>query len=116
MKTTIAIAATLTLSSLLMAGNAQAISRVDTLGKSCAAIKQTLAREGAAILRYPSKRDPSITLYDRYVSNRGACTFGEVTQRATVPARDTASCPVLKCYRPDYDDNMLRIRPRFGRD
>ncbi|WP_245415142.1 hypothetical protein [Hoeflea marina] len=111
-----ALSAALALSTLVMAGQASAISRIETLGQSCGAIKQTLAREGAAILRHPSPRNSSITLYDRYVSNRGSCTFGEVTQRASVPASDTASCPVLKCYRPDYDDDIMRIRPRFGRD
>lgn len=116
MKMRHAISATLALSTLLMAGDASAIMRIETRSQSCAAIKQALNREGAAILRYKSKNNTGITLYDRYVSNRASCTFGEVTQRATVPARDTPSCPVLKCYRPDYEDDLLRIRPRFGRN
>ncbi|EDQ33993.2 hypothetical protein HPDFL43_06050 [Hoeflea phototrophica DFL-43] len=88
-----------------LAGPASAISRIQTTGQSCAAIKQVLANEGAAILRYPSKRTPGITLYDRYVANANSCLQGEVTQRATVPAKDTNSCAVLRCFRPDYDDN-----------
>lgn len=95
-----AVAATLTL-----AGPASAISRIQTTGQSCAAIKQMLANEGAAILRYPSRRTPGITLYDRYVANANSCLQGEVMQRASVPAKDTNSCPVLRCFRPDYDDN-----------
>ena len=105
----IAVAAALPL--LAMSSPASAISRVQTTGKTCAAIGQILSREGAAILRYPSKRTPGITLYDRYVANANSCLQGEITQRATVPTRDTNSCAVLKCYRPDYgNDEIFRRR------
>lgn len=96
--------------SVLLPIEAQAISRVETMGRTCGQVKALLENEGAAILRYPSKRNTGMMLYDRYVANRHACLMGEITQRATVPTRDTGSCPVLKCHRPDYDDEF-RIRP-----
>lgn len=95
---------------ILMPLPAQAISRVETTGRTCGQVKALLDNEGAAILRYPSKRNKGMVLYDRYVANRHSCVMGEVTQRATVPTSDTGACPVLKCYRPDYDDEF-RIRP-----
>ena len=116
MKMRHAISATLALSALVAASDASAITRIETRGQSCGAIQRTLNLEGAAILRYRSKNKTGLPIYDRYVANRSACTFGEVTERATVPTRDTARCPVLKCYRPDYDDNRLLMRPRFGMD
>lgn len=96
--------------SILLPIPAQAISRVETMGRTCGQVKALLQNEGAAILRYPSKRNTGIVLYDRYVANRHSCVMGEITERASVPTSDTGSCPVLKCYRPDYDDDF-RIRP-----
>ena len=92
---------------LLTVSQAQAISRVNTTNKSCQAVRDQVAREGAVILRHPAKRTRGITLYDRYVANARYCTFDEITQRAYVPTRDNANCPVLKCVRPDPQDDFL---------
>lgn len=95
-----------------LATPALAISRVDTQNRSCAQVKGIVQSQGAAILRYPSKRSNQI-LYDRYVRNRHSCLLGEITKRATVPTADTEHCPVLKCYRPDRDKRMKFLRPNF---
>jgi hypothetical protein len=93
----------------MLASPALAISRVETTGKSCAQVKSIVQSQGAAILRYHSKRSGQI-LYDRYVRNRHSCVLGEITKRATVPTADAAHCPVLKCYRPDRDRRMKFFR------
>lgn len=72
---------------LLAAGAAQA-QRLDTTQMSCAQARATVARAGAIVLN----SGPHI--YDRYVSDRRFCSFGEVTELAFAPTRDTAMCPV----------------------
>lgn len=99
----------ITLAALATATPALAISRHNTPGMACETIRDTLRREGAAILRYPSPRKPGLTLYDRYVRSEALCAMDEYAERAYVPARDNARCPVLQCERlPDPDS-----RPRM---
>lgn len=93
---------------LTMTAQSQAISRVNTLDHTCGEVKQIVRQQGAAILRYPSKRVPDLVLYDRYVANRHFCVMGEITKRDFVPTGDQKSCLVLKCFRPDYDDRRFR--------
>ncbi len=93
----------LTLSFCIAAGNAWAISRHDPTGMSCAEVHATIAREGATILRYQSRRTPGLPLYDRYVADGRFCTRGEVFYPTTVPAADTGSCPVHICKVQDLD-------------
>ena len=84
---------------------AQAISRYNTPGMSCAAIHGVLEQQNAAILRYPSKRVPGLVLYDRYVKNANYCDSGEVTERESIPSRD-GQCHVYKCVAaPDPCDS-----------
>jgi hypothetical protein len=87
---------------------AQAISRYNVAGMSCGHVQDVVRSEGAAILRYPSPRNPSLTLYDRYVAHGGYCQIDEEAVASFVPTKDTASCPVLKC--------QPRIFQRFGDD
>ena len=87
---------------------AQAISRYTSTSMTCAAIQNAIDREGAVILRYRSKRNPSLQLYGRYVSDFRFCQVEETSQTAWVPARDTASCPVLECVVVDFDDDYWR--------
>lgn len=90
---------------LLAAEPALAISRYNSTGMSCAAVQRTIAREGAVILRYPSRNRARLTLYDRYVADSRFCDGHEFADRATVPTADTPSCPVRACKRrPDPED------------
>jgi hypothetical protein len=82
---------------------AQAISRYETPGMSCDQVQAAVARDGVAILRYRSTRNPSLPLYDRYVANESFCPFDEYAQLATVPASDTGQCRVLKCKQRTYE-------------
>ncbi|TPL60220.1 hypothetical protein FJ942_06515 [Mesorhizobium sp. B2-4-2] len=103
---TVVLAACLT----LVAAKAQAISRYDPTRMECGRVQATIARQGAVILRYQSRRVPGLPLYDRYVQSQQFCTMGEVRTRAYVPSADTKSCPVYNCKRPDND---RRFRRRF---
>lgn len=100
------ILALATLSTMALPANA--ISRYNTNKMTCEQVHSALQREGAAVLRYPSKRNPSLTLYDRYVSSRYACDRHQVLERVSVPTKNTNNCPVLHCIpRPDPCDSLL---------
>lgn len=89
------------------ASPASAISRYDTPSMTCAAVQESIDREGAAILRYPSTRVNNMTLYDRYVRNSRQCDFGEKAETTTVPTRDQQNCPVYHCE-PRCSPSALR--------
>jgi len=106
------IAAVLAVTMAAAVSSANAISRVQTAKNDCSAIRATLIREGAAILRYTSKR--GLPLYDRYVSSSLLCESPSVGVWASVPARDTKSCRVIRCDphgRDDDDGGILNFRP-----
>ena len=88
---------------LLSAGEASAISRYDIDNRSCAAVQAIVDNDGAAILRWRSKRT-GMTLYDRFVRNRSWCYGDQTTDYRSVPAADR-SCPVKRCIEVDLFDN-----------
>ncbi|MEN9896090.1 MAG: hypothetical protein RIR97_1942 [Pseudomonadota bacterium] len=91
-----------------MAMPAQAINRYNTQKMTCQQVQSTLNRDKAAVLRYPSARNPSLTLYDRYVRSGYYCDGHTVPERVTIPVRDTDRCPVLHCIpRPDPCDSLF---------
>jgi len=81
---------------LFLTGSAMAIERYQISRMTCGEVKSVVNGDGAAILRWTSKRS-GMPLYDRYVANGRFCAPGEVTSRASVPTQDLDSCPVLKC-------------------
>ncbi len=92
---------------VLMAAPAHAISRYNSLDMGCTAVQSAVAREGAAIFRYPSKRKPSLILYDRYVAHGGFCAVGEYAANAWIPTADREKCFVRTCKQINYDDDVL---------
>jgi hypothetical protein len=80
---------------LLVATEAQAISRYSATSLSCARIQAIAEAEGAALMRWV--QPPDIQRYDRIVANRRFCFAGETTVPSTVPSADTAACPVYIC-------------------
>ncbi len=82
--------------------SAQAISRHQSTRLSCDAVHAIIEAEGAAIMRYPSRRNPSLTLYDRYVRHTGYCASGEYAKLDTIPTADAPACPVLKCFQKTF--------------
>ena len=103
--------AIMTISASLLAQPALAISRYNTTQLTCDQVRQRVISEGAAILRYPSTRVKNMTLYDRYVTRTALCDPHEYAERAYVPTKDTARCPVLNCQ--DYDPESRRFN--FGK-
>src|SRR3954462_4704305 len=95
----------------LVAAQAQAISRYDPTRLSCVKVQSAIARQGAVILLYQSKRGPGLPPHDRDVQSQQFCIMGEVRTRAYVPSADTKSCPVYNCKRPDNE----HFRHRFIR-
>ncbi len=90
---------------------ALAISRYNSMSMTCAEARSVINRERAVIMRYPAKRTPKMTLYDRYVADSGACDVGYYADQDYLPTKDRASCPVYIC-RPatDLDDDDLIFR------
>jgi hypothetical protein len=87
---------------------AQAINRYNTQKMTCEQVQSTLNRDKAAVLRYPSARNPSLTLYDRYVRSGYYCDGHTVPERVTIPTKNTAQCLVLHCIpRPDPCDSLF---------
>lgn len=98
---------------VLVAAEAQAVSRYDPTRMSCNRVQATIAGQGAVILRYQSSRVPGLPLYDRYVQDERFCNMGEVRTRAYVPSADTKSCAVYVCKRPEFDRRFhRRLFPR----
>ena len=86
------------LSAAVLATPALALKRYDTMSMTCTQVQETLKREGKAQLRYPSRRDPALTLYDTYVGGGNYCSSSDMARPAKVPARNTDNCKVSKCY------------------
>jgi hypothetical protein len=97
----------LTIAAVLAAAiPAEAISRYNSDSLSCAETQARVSDEGAVILRYRSTRNPSLTLYDRYVADGRFCGFREYARLATVPTADRGACRVLVCKPVEYDDHF----------
>jgi hypothetical protein len=110
MRTFLAAGLTVTTLCLAVSGPAQAISRYNSTGMTCAAVQTAIDREGAVVLRYPGRT--GVTLYDRYVASGRLCFSGEYAKSSTVPTRDTAGCPVQHCEkRPDPEDCDSILEP-----
>lgn len=84
---------------LMLAGEASAVSRYQTMSMSCARIQAAVKADGAAILHYPAQDNPSLDRFDRYVRDRTFCSSTQKVRRASVPAGDTRSCAVNRCVR-----------------
>ncbi len=87
------------LSTLFLAGSADAIERYNMAGMSCARIQAALDRDGKAILRSESKKVPGLMLYNTYVGRRHMCAGGQVPVNRSVKAAD-GPCPVVQCITP----------------
>ncbi|MEO9613371.1 MAG: hypothetical protein ABJG86_09445 [Nitratireductor sp.] len=81
----------------LAATPAAAIARYQSEALDCGQAQAILEREGAAIFRYRSKRNPSLTLYDRYVLHGGYCGWDEYAANGWIPTRDDPQCFVRVC-------------------
>ncbi|MDL2402966.1 hypothetical protein [Rhizobium mayense] len=89
-------AAALLLLAIVSASPALAISRYESLSKSCESVQQLISRERSVLLRYPS-RSGNVVLYDRYVAGDGQCGSGYYAASTSVPTKDNPKCPVYNC-------------------
>ena len=87
----------LTITILLSATSAQAVSRYEITNVSCETVQALIRTEGSVILVYRSKGILGLPIYDRYVQGQQYCNFGEVVRGAGVPTADREYCPVRKC-------------------
>jgi|CXWK01.1.fsa_nt_gi hypothetical protein len=81
----------------IVASDASATSRYQTMQLSCVDVQEIVQEEGTAILRWRSRRNPSLPIYGKYVSDSRFCESNEVATFATVPTKDMRSCAVRKC-------------------
>ncbi len=86
-----------TLALAITATSAHAISRHNSQSLSCDTVHEIIDSEGAAIMRYQSRRIPGLPLYDRFVRNGAFCDTEKYPVAATIPAADTDSCVVYRC-------------------
>jgi hypothetical protein len=77
--------------------------RVNALEHSCRSLQRIVEENGAAIIRYPSRNKPGLTLYDRYISNVTSCGNRQMVETMSIPAVDTQRCRVRHCVPSDCD-------------
>ena len=97
---------------LLVSMPAHAITRYNSTSMTCQEVKATIRRDGAAIMRYRSARNPSLQLYGRYVSDDRFCKQEERAETVFIPSADRKSCPVYECKTVDFDDDFPIFRLR----
>ena len=95
----------------LLASDSYAISRYNASSMSCGEVRATIARDGAAIVRYRSARTGR-QLYGRYVADGRFCASSERPETAYITTGDTDGCPVNECRPFDLDDEFLLFRHR----
>ncbi len=70
--------------------------RLNPTTMTCRQVQSTIAQHGAVVLRYPSRSNPNLPIFDRYVANTSHCKYMQVMSRG-VPTRDNPACPVRTC-------------------
>ncbi|MGA1801359.1 hypothetical protein [Rhizobium sp. HT1-10] len=94
-----------------LATPALAINRYNSMSYTCAAAQALVNRERAVIFRHPAARAKNLTLYDRYVSDRGACNLNEYAFQDYLPTKDQKSCPLYTCHSTsELDDDDIIFR------
>jgi len=81
----------------VFAASAQAMNRYNTRNMTCSQVQAALKRDGAAQLQYAAPDNPSIPLYDTFVSATRYCRSSDMSRPAYVTARDTKKCKVRQC-------------------
>lgn len=91
---------------LATASHADAISRYNSTSLSCSKAKSIVSQQGAVVYRYPSSRNASLVLYDRFVASGSHCAFGEIAARKAIPTA-SGKCTLLAC-RPSTRGGIRR--------
>ena len=96
-----------TLAVLIAVAPAAAISRYNAWTMSCGEARATVHAEGAAILNFRAKFNPSIRRYGRFVADQRFCSSSELAEITYIPTADTQACPLRECHIHDFDDDFL---------
>lgn len=97
----------------VLPATAQPVSRYESAALACEDLRSKVREEGAVILRYNSRKNPSLELYGRFVRDSRYCEYEERAKTTYVPAADTDSCRVFHCVVIDRDSGgPLTILPR----
>ena len=86
------------------AAPAIAQGRPDARAMTCAQVQSLIDQSGGVVLTTGQHT------YDRYVAGRRFCQMNEITRPASILARDTDRCPVLRCEAYSRDDIWDRNR------
>ncbi|WP_426232047.1 hypothetical protein [Pararhizobium sp. DWP3-4] len=81
-----------------------AIDRLNAQDYSCDGVNEQVKADGAVIVRYPSKRPPGLTLYDRYVADVGFCESDELLQSTAISTRD-GMCSLSACRERSHSND-----------
>ncbi len=99
----------LCVSIVLAASPALAISRYNPQTMTCQSARAAIHNQGAVIFRYPSKKVPGMTLFDRYVRNSRYCDANKYAEWTNIPTKDDPTCRVLNCQNIDNLDGMFIV-------
>jgi len=94
-----------TVTIVLIASPALAISRLSPLKMTCEQARAAVHNQGAVIFRWTSPR--GLPLYDRFVRDSSFCDPNEYAEWKQIPTRDDRTCPVLFC------ENLNRLDGDF---
>jgi hypothetical protein len=87
-----------------------AIERLYADSTTCAAAQQIVARDGAVILRYPSRKVPGMTLYKRYVRSQFQCDSDDQARLTSVKTADNAQCRLALCRSASHNQSQTSGR------
>jgi hypothetical protein len=84
----------------LIAGSVLAatpVTRQNSKEMSCGALQGMINQQGKAVLRWPSKNKPDLTMYNMYVADSTHCVGQGVIASTTVSTSDDPKCKVNYC-------------------
>lgn len=91
-----------TIALLVATASAQAVSRYNIDGMSCAKVTAALKRDSPAVLSQSSPQ--GVPVYNLYVGSRTDCRGGQVPRNRTVQAAD-GPCSVIQCATPTHNNS-----------
>lgn len=82
---------------------ANALKAYNSSSLTCAGLQSIIEREKAVYVRYPSTRNPGITLGGRFVPTANYCESAKRAIPIPVATRDNRSC-IIRICREQLDD------------
>ncbi len=82
--------------------NALALERLYSADETCDQIKSVLARDGAAIIYYPSRSIPGLNLLNRFATSAEFCDSRRI-QKFAIKTSDSDICRISICLERSDD-------------